>query len=317
MSDSNKQNSTNNQPLVSVVMCTYNGEKFLRQQIGSVLSQTYSNLEFIIVDDVSSDNTVSILEEYKKKDSRVKYFVNDKNLGYNKNFEKVMLVASGKYIAPCDQDDIWAASKIETMMKQWPENSSFVFSLSGSFTGNDFENRTDAPRVYYSAIDDLHKLVFNSPVHGHACMFKKELLSICTPFPADIFYDWWISMHAASTGIVGCIPQTLTWHRVHDSNSSRTLTSIKNKQEREQQLRQQSAYFLETFFKQPVARENEKQSLLQYAELLKAMDGKKFSRAMFRYVMKNRKLIFHYKKKSFVFFSHLKHALRMAKKGLL
>lgn len=303
--------------LVSVVMCTYNGENFLRAQIGSVLSQTWSRLELIIVDDTSSDNTVQILEEYKRKDSRVKYVVNEKNLGYNKNFEKAILLASGNYIAPCDQDDIWDASKIETMMNNWPQDSLFVYSLSGSFNDDDFENRTEAPGVFYSAIDDVHKLVFNSPVHGHACMFKKELMTICLPFPADIFYDWWISMHAASTGIIGCVSQTLTWHRVHEKNSSRTLTSIKDKREREQQLRQQSAYFLETFFKRPVTREKEKRSLLYYAALLKEMDGKKFSFAMFRYVMKNRKLIFHYKRKPFVYFSHLKHALKMGRKGLL
>jgi glycosyltransferase involved in cell wall biosynthesis len=304
-------------PLVSVVMCTYNGEKFLRPQIGSVLSQTYVNLELVIVDDASSDNTVQILEEYSRKDSRVKYVVNEKNLGYNKNFEKAILLAPGDYIATCDQDDIWDASKIETMMNEWPEGSLFVYSLSGSFTADDFENRTGAPGVYYSAIDDVHKLVFNSPVHGHACMFKKELVNRCLPFPSDIFYDWWISMHAASTGIIGCIPKTLTWHRAHDKNSSRTLTSIKDKQERENQLRKKSVYFLETFFERPVARDKEKESLLQYAAILKTMDGKKFSSAMFRYVMGNRRLIFHYKKKSFVFFSHLKHALRMARKGLL
>jgi glycosyltransferase involved in cell wall biosynthesis len=298
-------------------MCTYNGEKFLHQQIGSVLSQTWSNLELIIVDDVSSDNTVQVLEEYSRKDSRVKYIVNEKNLGYNKNFEKAILLASGDHIAPCDQDDIWAASKIETMMNNWLQGSLFVYSLSGSFNDDDFKNRTDAPNVFYSAIDDVHKLVFNSPVHGHACMFKKELTPVCLPFPADIFYDWWISMHAASTGIIGCVPQTLTWHRVHEKNSSRTLTSIKDKQEREQQLRQQSVHFLETFFKRPVAREKEKRSLLHYASLLKEMDGRKFSFPMFRYVIKNRELIFHYKKKPFVFFSHLKHALRMARKGLL
>jgi glycosyltransferase involved in cell wall biosynthesis len=298
-------------------MCTYNGEKYLRPQIGSVLSQTYSNLELIIVDDASSDNTVQVLEEYRRKDNRVKYVVNEKNLGYNKNFEKAILLASGDYIATCDQDDIWTVSKIEIMMKEWPEGSLFVYSLSGTFIGDHFENRTDAPKVFYSAIDDVHKLVFNSPVHGHACMFKKELVNNCLPFPPDIFYDWWISMHAASTGIIGCIPQTLTWHRVHEKNSSRTLTSIKDKQERNQQLRQQSAYFLETFFKRPVAREKEKRSLLHYASLLKEMDGRKFSSAMFRYVIKKRKLIFHYKKKPFVFFSHLKHALRMARKGLL
>jgi glycosyltransferase involved in cell wall biosynthesis len=298
-------------------MCTYNGEKYLRPQIGSVLSQSWSNLELIIVDDASSDNTVNVLEEYRIKDSRVKYFVNEKNLGYNKNFEKAILLASGEYIAACDQDDIWAASKIEIMMNEWPEGSLFVYSLSGSFNGDDFEHRTDAPKVFYTAIDDVHKLVFNSPVHGHACMFKKELIARCLPFPPDIFYDWWISMHAASTGTIGCIPQTLTWHRVHDKNFSRNITSIKDKEEREQRLRQQSAYFLETFFKRPVAREKEKESLLQYATILKKMDGKKFSSQMFRYVMKNRRLIFHYKKKPFVFFSHLKHALGMARKGLL
>lgn len=317
MAESSPKNITGKPPLVSVVMCTYNGEKFLHQQIGSVLSQTYSNLELVIVDDASSDNTSQILEEYRRKDSRVKYFVNEKNLGYNKNFEKAFSLASGDYIAPCDQDDIWAASKIETMMNEWPVGSLFVYSLSGSFSGDDFKNRTDAPKVFYSNIDDVHKLVFNSPVHGHACIFKKELVNRYLPFPQDIFYDWWISMHAASTGVIGIVPQTLTWHRVHDKNFSRTLTSIKDKKEREDQLRKQSVHFLETFFERPVGREDEKKSLLQYASILKTLDGKKFSSAMFRYVMKNRNLIFHYKKKPFVFFSHLKHAVRMARKGLL
>ncbi len=317
MPGSKEQNNMSGSLLVSVVMCTYNGEKFLRPQIDSVLSQSWANLELMIVDDASSDNSLTIIKEYGQKDSRVKYFVNEKNLGYNKNFEKAIGLANGNYIAPCDQDDIWEISKIEKMMNAWPEGSLFIYSLSGNFSENDFAARTAAPNVHYSAIDDTHKLVFNSPVHGHACMFKKELVARCLPFPADIFYDWWISMHAASTGIIGCIPQTLTWHRVHEKNSSRMLTSIKDKQEREEQLRQQSVYFLETFFKRPVAREKEKRSLLQYASLLKEMDGRKFSFKMFRYVMQKRKLIFHYKKKPFVFFSHLKHALRMARKGLL
>lgn len=317
MTGSKDQNSTHRPPLVSVVMCTYNGEKFLRPQVESVLSQTFTHIELVIVDDASTDTTPEIIKEFGRKDSRVKYFVNEKNIGYNKNFEKAIGLAHGDYIAPCDQDDIWEIAKIETMMNAWPEGSLFIYSLSGSFSGNDFAARTAAPNVYYSGIDDTHKLVFNSPVHGHACMFKKELVTSCLPFPADIFYDWWISMHAASMGIIGCIPQTLTWHRVHEKNSSRTLTAITNKPEREHQLRQQSAYFLETFFKRPVAREKEKRSLLQYASLLKEMDGEKFSFDMFRYVLKNRKLIFHYKKNPFVFFSHLKHAFRMARKGLL
>jgi len=304
-------------PLVSIAMCTHNGEKYLRQQIESLLSQTYTNIEIIVVDDASVDRTKVILEEYASRDDRFSFFINEKNIGYNKNFERAISLSSAQYIATCDQDDIWEPGKIETMMNIWPPGSLFIYSLSGNFYQDDFKSRQPAPKVYYSDISNIHSLVFNSPVHGHASMFKKELINQCTPFPGDIFYDWWMSMHAASMGVIGCVPQTLTWHRVHENNSSRELTSISDKEEKNKQLRQQSVYFIESFCGKAVARESEKQSLLHYASLLKTMNGKKFSRAMFRYVMKHRKLIFHYKKKTFSFLSHLKHAYRMARKGLL
>jgi len=152
------------QTLVSVVMCTYNGEKYLHPQIGSILSQSYDNLELIIVDDASTDSTVKILEEYKRRDSRLRYFVNERNIGYNKNFEKAFSLANGNYIAPCDQDDIWDPSKIETMMKEWLKDSLFVYSLSGNFQGNDFEHRTDAPKVFYSSLPIFFM------IGGSACM---------------------------------------------------------------------------------------------------------------------------------------------------
>lgn len=309
---------THRNPLVAVVVCTYNGGKYIAAQLDSILQQTYQPLEIIIVDDVSSDNTKEILTRYQQQDNRIKLYFNETNLGYNKNFEKAISLATANYIAISDQDDIWEQHKIETMMRLWPTDALFVYSLSGNFWGNDFENRRPAPAVRYTPIDDTHKLVFSSPVHGHACMFKKELLAHCLPFPADIFYDWWMSMHAASIITIGCIPQTLTWHRVHDSNSSRNITSIENKEEREQQLRQQCAYFIESFYNKPFPREKEKKSLLEYAALLKKMDGKIFSRKMFCYVLKNRHLVFHYKKKKpFLFISHLKHAWKMGFKGLL
>ncbi len=298
-------------------MCTYNGAACLQEQLDSLVNQTYKNLEMVIVDDVSSDNSFEIIKEYQQKDSRIRIYQNEKNPGYNKNFEKAIGLANGNYIAPCDQDDIWEPGKIEIMMNSWPANSLFIYSLSGSFYNDDFKSRKPAPRTYYADIDNIHSLVFNSPVHGHASMFKKELLNYCIPFPADIFYDWWMSMHAASIGVIGCVPQTLTWHRVHEKNGSRTLTSINDKEERNRQLRQQSVYFIETFCRRGIAKEKEKKSLLCYASLLKSMNGKNFSKAMFAYVIKHRKLIFHYKKKPFVFFSHLKHACRMARRGLL
>jgi glycosyltransferase involved in cell wall biosynthesis len=302
---------------VSIALCTYNGERFLAEQLDSVLQQTYSQLEVVIVDDCSKDGTRSVIEQYAQKDKRIRFYQNEQNLGYNKNFEKAFSLCNGDFIAIADQDDIWALNKIERMLEQWPGNSKFAFSLSGSFTDTDFEHRTDAPAVFYSDIDDTRKLVFNSPVHGHACMFRKDFLKECIPFPNNIFYDWWMSMHAASTGTVGCIPLTLTWHRLHSSNSSRTLTSIVKKKERLQKLRQQSAMFIEHFFSVAKGKEHERSMLLKYATLLKQCDGKKFLWPMFWLVLQNRNIIFHYKKKPFVIISHLKHALKMARNGLL
>ena len=314
-----KQNNTitHSGPLVSIVMCTYNGAEYIREQLDSIINQTYQHLEIVIVDDCSTDNTPQIVEEYGQKNDRINFYQNKQRLGYNKNFEKAICLANAGYLAISDQDDIWEHNKIETIMNAWPAGSLFIYSLSGNFTGSGFAERTAAAKVHYSGINNVLKLVFNSPVHGHACMFKKELLQQCLPFPNDIFYDWWISMHAASISTIGCIPQTLTWHRAHDSNSSRILTSIENREEKNNQLRLQCIHFIESFCTRNIAREKEKKWLLEYATLLKKMDGKKFSFSMFRYIMKHRHLVFHYKKKSFAFFSHIKHAYRMGYKGLL
>lgn len=312
-------NTDDQLPLVSIAMCTYHGERYLQEQIDTLLGQTYPNIEIVAVDDASTDNTVNILEENSKKDSRIRFFINEKNIGYNKNFEKAISLCNGQYIAVSDQDDCWEVNKIEVMMSLWPAGLSFIYSLSGTFIDTDLEHRTLPPAVVYTAIDDVHKLVFNSPVHGHACMFKKEFALSCMPFPDDIiYYDWWLSMHAAATGIVGYVPKALTWHRIHGKNSSKRFLSIKDKQVRAEQLRNQSIRAIETFCDRHILKQPQKESLLSYTSILKTMDGKKFSWPMFRYVLKNRKKIFHYKRqKPFMMFSYLKRAARMAYTGIL
>ena len=98
-----------NPPLVSVIMSVYNGEKYLVQAIYSILNQTYQNFEFIIIEDCSTDNSLDILEEYAKKDSRIKIIKKEKNIGIKGFIENLNLgisIAKGKYIARMDQDDI-------------------------------------------------------------------------------------------------------------------------------------------------------------------------------------------------------------------
>lgn len=101
------------QELVSVIMPTYNASKYLADSIESILAQTYTNLELVITDDCSTDNTHSILEEYSRKDSRVKVEYLETNRGpgiaRNKSIER----AKGRYIAFCDCDDRWFPDKLE------------------------------------------------------------------------------------------------------------------------------------------------------------------------------------------------------------
>ena len=102
--------------MISIAMATYNGEKYLREQLDSILSQTITDWELIVCDDCSKDTTVGILKSYQRKDGRVKIFVNEKNLGFKKNFEKAIGLCSGDYIALADQDDIWHDNHLEVLL---------------------------------------------------------------------------------------------------------------------------------------------------------------------------------------------------------
>ena len=306
------------QPLVTVVLCTYNGEKYLRPQLDSILAQSWQHLEIIISDDGSTDSTTAILEEYRQKDQRLRYQVNASNLGYNKNFEQAFQQAGADFIAISDQDDIWEKKKIEIMMSHWTDASLFLYSLSGTFTDDDINKRKPAPTANYGPIRHLQQLVFNSPVHGHACIFHKKLLADCIPFPADIYYDWWMSMHAARLSVINPVPQTLTWHRLHAANNSKTILSIADHAERNQQLRKQFVHALQTYLDRTGVQTADEVFLEQYNGLIQTLDGKKISWPLFRLILRNRKMIFHYKKKKpLLILSQIKHAFRMARTGVL
>lgn len=98
-------------PTVAVVMCTYNGEKYLRQQLDSILAQTYPIQELIVQDDCSTDATLAILQEYEAKVPFMQVIENTHNLGFNLNFKTACMRATADLIAISDQDDVWMPEK--------------------------------------------------------------------------------------------------------------------------------------------------------------------------------------------------------------
>ena len=224
--------STTNLPLVSVALCTYNGEKYLSKQIDSILRQTYANIEIVIVDDCSTDKTLSIISSFQKKDRRLRYFVNEMNLGFNKNFEKASKLCSGEFIAICDQDDVWLDHKIERLLEAIG-NKLMVYANSAIIDDQDKQTGrlmidSDRPQEEYLSYKTI---LINNFVSGHNLLFRKEALSYVFPFPEVGFYDWWMGFVMLYENKLAYCNEVLTWYRVHDTSVTNSLPvkSIKRK----------------------------------------------------------------------------------------
>ena len=214
----------NNNDLVSICIATYNGEKYLKKQIDSILKQSYKNIEIIVQDDSSADATINILKSYQES---LTLHINSTNLGYIKNFESLLSKAAGKYIAICDQDDIWNEKKLEILMNEIGTNSLiYSNSLLINSSGNSLE-KTLSQKLKNNFIDSQSALnfLFDNSVSAHALLFKKELLCYIFPFPKQTYFDAWIAATAASHSSIKYIDDSLVYYRQHDSN---TLGMYKN-----------------------------------------------------------------------------------------
>ena len=216
--------------LVSIAMATYNGEKFLKEQLDSIVNQTYKNLEIIICDDCSTDSTIDIIKDFQKRDRRIKLYQNEKQLGVLKNFEKAISLCSGEYIAISDQDDIWIANKIETMLSEIGDNiliyhdDSLIDEKGDLICESFYEFYNETP---YPTIKNYYYYYYC--ISGHSLMFKNNLIKKILPIPIEAeFYDWWIGVNALAYGNIKYIPLQLVKWRAHSTNSAISKTT-KNK----------------------------------------------------------------------------------------
>jgi glycosyltransferase involved in cell wall biosynthesis len=224
----------NEHPLVSVVIGTFNGEHFLEEQLRSVLTQTYTHLEILAIDDGSSDGTVSMLREYAALDPRIRVVVNERNLGFIRNFEKGCGLSTGHWIALCDQDDYWMPDKVEKMVAaigQYP-----MVYCDSELCGEDLQplGKKISDLVHYQSFDDCRQLCVFSRMYGHATLITRELFDKASPFMEEVPHDGWLAFHATLYGGVSYLPVVLVKYRQHAGNVFGVVGRKKKKQEKVQ-----------------------------------------------------------------------------------
>lgn len=211
---------------VSIAMATYNGGRYLREQLESLYNQTYQPFEIVVCDDNSKDDTHSILEEYHQKKG-LRYYINNPNLGVNRNFYKAISLCKGEYIMICDQDDIWLPNKIEETLKHMIDiddgQPSLVSSLcqnidsKGEIMGTLLPDKPDTCGYKYIFVTD-------SSAQGCSLMLNKALVSYTYEFinnesaAQKVMYDYFIGMVAALYGNSYQCGKRLMSYRHHDGN---------------------------------------------------------------------------------------------------
>jgi glycosyltransferase involved in cell wall biosynthesis len=207
--------------LVSVVLGSYNCEKYLKEQIDSILGQSYTNIELIITDDCSTDNTPTILREFADKYENVHVYFNETNLGLIRNFENAVKYAQGEYIAFADHDDIWLPEKIQRLVDNIGDNT-LVYSDSAYI---DAEGKLMGKKLsdYRHLISGKNLYAFDTEggiwVAAHAIMFRRELLNFALPFPfPHLNHDGWMAYIAMLNGTIRFVPEVLVLYRQHGAN---------------------------------------------------------------------------------------------------
>lgn len=211
---------------ISIAMTTYNGERFLREQLDSLYRQSLMPTEIIVCDDASTDSTTSILEEYKQNHG-LTYFVNKARMGYNANFYQAISLCHGNYIALCDQDDVWQEDKLlktyQTMKKV--ENGPTAVSTQVVETDTLLQPLPARPTQFISQ-EPIYSILFDGYSQGCTLLINQALKEAVLPIVSahqdlqECFaYDAVIGIIAASIGTKYNMPDSTMYYRRHQQNA--------------------------------------------------------------------------------------------------
>ena len=213
----------------SVALCTYNGERYIAEQLQSYLTQSVLPDELIVCDDGSTDGTIDIVQEFvRQAPFRVGFFRNVVNLGSTKNFEKAASLCCGDIIFLSDQDDVWSPGKIEAMVAAFDcSNIVAAFSNARIIDG-------DNQDLGYGLWDAIHfdnqqqrmvrqgrsfeALLRHNVVTGATLAFRRSQLGAVLPIPCEWIHDAWIALLLAARGRLVAINRPYIDYRQHGAN---------------------------------------------------------------------------------------------------
>ncbi len=203
--------------MISVCVATYNGERFVRDQMVSILRQLGKEDEVVVSDDGSKDSTIRILNSFQ--DSRIKVVRNEGEHGFIRNFENALRQANGDIIFLSDQDDVWKPDKVKVVLKALQDadlvvHDAELIDATGKSLGKN----------YYSFLHHSSGFLMNlwkTRFLGCCMAFNRKVLNDCIPFPPKIAgHDYWIGMYALLNYHVVFIPDILISYRRHGGNVS-------------------------------------------------------------------------------------------------
>ncbi len=212
---------------VDILLATYNGEQYLKEQLDSILSQSHKEFRLLISDDSSTDDTVKILKEYEEKDNRITVFFQDKNCGVIKNFEFLLEKVENEYYMFSDQDDIWKEDKIEKSIKKLEETDSSLVYTDLEVVDSDlnviYESYWKLKGIYnkIKKYNNFESLYLNNFVTGCTIISKKELIKEVLPLPNTskfVLHDYWIPLILSQKYKISYIEEPLIKYRQHKNN---------------------------------------------------------------------------------------------------
>lgn len=270
---------------VDILLATYNGEKYIKEQVESILNQTYENIQIIISDDCSTDKTRQVLKEYENNE-KIKIFYQEKNLGYVKNFEFLLKQVESNLYMLSDQDDVWKKEKVEkSVEKIESEKLDLVF---GDLEVVD-ENLNTLYKSYNRYMHLIHKIkkyqkdyrlqyLYNC-MTGCTIISRKNWIDKVLPFPTNskyMIHDYWLGLVIALNGKVGYIEEPYILYRQHGKNQvgSKKASKTASKLEKVRNISINTrigtfeTYVMhEEIFNEKLRKQNEK--ALEYFKMLK------------------------------------------------